>query len=279
MKFGYTFDNGLIYHHTFEMNPVQDNFVTHTHEHCELYLFLSGSGSYMIEGVEYKLTPGDILITRAAESHFFKLTDNLPYERIVINFNKSLFDILDPNGLLSVPFENRELGRDNLYNKYSINKSVIDNFIKNMISLEQKRANKIEAKLVININLLQILDEIRKAFFRKDEIATDKADDLIVKIVNYINTNLTEKLTIESLADKFYISKSYLTTKFKLVTGLTVWQYITTKRLYLAKKLIKEGYSVHRAAIDFGFNDYSTFYRRYIELFGVTPKSDKRILQ
>lgn len=106
---------------------------------------------------------------------------------------------------------------------------------------------------------------------REDESSESEMDSVISEILEYINRNLSEDLSIETLCDKFYLSKSRLITRFKQVTGMPPHQYINKKRIALASSLISSGASANIAATKSGFVDYSSFYRVYKKEFGVSP--------
>ena len=77
---------------------------------------------------------------------------------------------------------------------------------------------------------------------------------------------------MDLLAKRFFISRYYLMHRFKEVTGYTVHQYISQKRLLRAGELIRQGVSVTRAAEQVGFSDYSTFLRAFRKTFHMSPK-------
>jgi len=93
----------------------------------------------------------------------------------------------------------------------------------------------------------------------------------ITDITAYIDKNITEILTLNSLADKFGISKSYLSHLFKARLGLSVFHYIKLKKLGLAKEYYQSGLSLTQAAMKAGFSDYTTFYKAYRSEYGSSP--------
>ena len=93
----------------------------------------------------------------------------------------------------------------------------------------------------------------------------------IAAILDYVGEHLCENLSIDLIADQFYISKYYMMRLFKQETGYTLGQYISQKRLLLAKELLSTGAPGTQVCYDCGFKDYSTFSRAYKQLFGVTP--------
>jgi AraC-like DNA-binding protein len=87
-----------------------------------------------------------------------------------------------------------------------------------------------------------------------------------------VNEHLYEELSLDTICKKFYISKPQLCRIFKRATGSTVWEYVTTKRLIAAQRLIRSGIPVAEAARKCGFGDYTSFYRAYRKQFGEKPK-------
>ena len=96
-------------------------------------------------------------------------------------------------------------------------------------------------------------------------------DSQVEELLHYINQNLTEDLSIETLAKKYYLSQYHMMRKFKDETGYTIHNYIVNKRLLLARTKIREGMPVLKAAQLSGFTDYTTFSRAYKKQFGTAP--------
>lgn len=106
---------------------------------------------------------------------------------------------------------------------------------------------------------------------RLEYIDTDNCNEKVLAILDYVGEHLCENLSIDLIARHFYISKYYMMRLFKQETGYTLGQYISQKRLLLAKELLSSGVPGTQVCYDCGFKDYSTFSRAYKQLFGVTP--------
>ena len=102
-------------------------------------------------------------------------------------------------------------------------------------------------------------------------VDTSRCNKKVVDIIQYINNHLTDEISIDSLSEKFYISKYHMMRQFKAETGYTVGSYMNQKRLLMARELLKQGEPVTKVYLDTGFNDYSTFIRAYKNLFGEIP--------
>ena len=91
-------------------------------------------------------------------------------------------------------------------------------------------------------------------------------------ILAYINQNISQPITIEQLAEHFYLSESYICRIFKSATSTTINKYITARRISIAKSLLNEGASVNEAYERSGFTDYSNFFKAFTKAVGVSPK-------
>ena len=250
-------------HHTRTEHPIVGIFHMHAHESYEIYCFSSGDAKHSVEGNFYDLKPGDFLIMRRAEVHSLILRSEMPYERYVINFYPS--DILGENPEELIDFINRHpLGKHNRF-PFSMFKQknwlyYIDQICKSTDPKEQR------------IYLTVLVNELKNAFpeIEKREQKTENFSNILA----FITEHITEKITLEDICRISFLSKSQLNRKFKAVTGTTAWEYVTVKRLMLAKDLLKKGHRPTSVYLECGFNDYSTFYRAYKTKFKVSPTED-----
>jgi AraC-like DNA-binding protein len=97
------------------------------------------------------------------------------------------------------------------------------------------------------------------------------SDEKIDAVIAYINENFKKNISVSDLADKFHISRSYLMHRFKDVTGGSVHNFITQKRLNLALSMLRDGTPAMEAALVCGFSDYTVFYKSFRKTFGYSP--------
>lgn len=258
-------DKDISMNYAFDKKPDPAEFKMHTHETYELYSFMSGKGIYRVEGTPYPLKYGDVLIMRPAEAHYIDISESKPYVRLSVNFRPEIFKEIDPGGRLLEPFNNREIGTCNCYRAENFKSDAYSLFIKNITTDSPDR------RLQTLTNLLPLLNEIAAAF---DGIAEEEVNkSLDSRIINYINRHISEEISLESICERYFISKSHLCRIFKKATASTVGEYITVKRLVMARQLILSGTPPTKAYLRCGFKDYSVFYRAYKKAYGVPPSS------
>lgn len=247
-------------------NPDTNLFKMHTHNTYEIYCFISGNAKYFIEGTTYALKPNDILIIKKSEAHSLLISSNSPYKRIVVCFNSDALLCEDKETALNF-LDTKPLGKNNsfpfkIYNSY--------NWI---YYLEQMcNSDKFEEK---RIYLTVFINELSKAYSKlSDNINSNDKSDNIDLIIQYINNNLCNYVDLENISKKFNYSKTHLNRRFNQIFGVTVSEYILTKKIIKSKEMLNNGTPPTQAYISCGFNDYCTFYRNYIKKFGVSPKAD-----
>ena len=257
--------------HTVDKQPQQKEFFMHLHNHLEIYLFISGKAKYIIEGNEYELSPGNLLLLREAESHCISFLNDTPYERYVLHLKPSLVDSIDPERRLLSPFYDRPLGSDNLYRPSEISSATALSYMKAMCADSE---DPYEQRLAVMSNLLPMLRDIGESFQRKK--APDLQSSIAGQITAYINEHLFEELSVLSIANQFFMSVSQVERIFKRSMHSSVWKYINAKRLAAARAKIENGASAYSACEECGFGDYSSFYRAYVRTYGEKPSEYKR---
>lgn len=264
-------DRALYFHHTFDVHPKDLDFDLHVHEEYELLYFVSGAASFLVETTTYPLEPHSLLVIREMESHKIQILADKPYERFGIHFWPSLLDDLDPSGRLLTPFRNHPLGQKNLYSSDEFDRIHPKDLLEAMTA---PGLNEKDRRTAILIHLYPLFGQILSAFSRKKNKDFQGEKSLAVQVVEYINQNLFEELSLEALSEYFFVSSSHLRRQFKQATGSSIWDYILNKRLVAAKNQIRGGKRSTAACQACGFRDYSSFYRAYVKKFGVSPNQD-----
>lgn len=245
-------------------------FNLHTHATAELFYLISGGGVFHIEGSSYRLQPGDIVLMRPAEAHYIEQDPTLPYERICLNFDPKILSTLDPENTLLRPYYDREPGNRNHYRTAGTPDAVCRTYLDNILNAPDDRLKAVA-------NLILLLRQVC-VMFDREGAAPEEPDTLEYRIVRYINDNLQKDLSLQDLCDYFFISRAQLCRRFKKVTGTSVGKFVTAKRLLKAQHLICQGKKPTDVFAECGYQDYSTFYRAYLQHFGHSPR-DARGLQ
>ena len=117
--------------------------------------------------------------------------------------------------------------------------------------------------------ILKISEEIIKRNERRKELGKS---DLIKRVVQYIEHNIGESFTINSVAEKFFISVSLLGRLFKEEVGMTFTDFVIQTKMELAEKLLKEGKNVATISERLGYCNSQYFIKQFKERYGATPR-------
>ena len=265
-------DADLELHYSLTEFPDEERFTLHAHNRYEIYCFLSGQGYYTVEGHDYPLTPGCILVMRDGETHKLHISADRPYERIALHFSPTLIPPVKRDTLLYA-FRVHPLGQSNM-----LPPSEATTRVKNMLLRITDRTVPPEEVRTCTLSYLPaILYELSVAARQNPNahLNTD-AKPLVGQIIDYINEDPSAVEGMEALEEKFGFSRSYLNRTFRSSTGVSIWDYVILKRLTHARNEILAGTPASIAAEQAGYTDYSSFYRQYRKRFGVTPEEDKR---
>ena len=260
-------DNEIYSHHSIDERPEPESFTMHAHEWMEIIYFISVDGSYLVEGNQYALSPHDILITRSAETHKLVVNEGKPYERMVIHFAPSLLSDIDPTQRLLRPFLDRPLGQRNLYPS-------TDPFSEKLRAAfaDFTFDHLPDIRLNLFARLLLFLTALNGIYEQAGHRTVPGS--FPNQLVTYVNEHLFEPLSVQSIADHFYLSRSHISRVFMQATGSSLWEYVTIKRLLAARARLQRGEPAGNACIACGFSDYSAFFRAYRAHFGHSPKED-----
>lgn len=257
--------------HNTDTRPIDVEY--HSHDFYEIYFFLSGKVSYVIEGKTYHLRSGDILLTNNRELHKPLVGDGRTYDRFVVWIQPAYLRSLSEKGAdLSLCFE---ASSKRHYNLLRPNSETLQSVRRLLDKLEDVSDQEIFGKSILcKAYLMELLVSINMAFFRADNEAEPDIEYnvKISEMLRYINENLTGDLSLDTLSQKFYVSKFHLSRQFKQYVGLTLHQYIMKKRLIAAKLLLLDGASVSAAYAGSGFGDFSNFLKVFKQEFGTSPK-------
>lgn len=251
-----------------------DDYDIHYHEYYELYYFVEGDAEYMVEGKVYHMTPHSLLLLSPYSFHGVKVCSDAPYTRYFIYFSPEIFPPQQRELLLSCFPENQKNTSQEVFYEHTENYNLLF-YLENLVA-SQKQPPEIRTQYfdIYTSALLAQINLMGQAL--RPSPVTTSSSQTIADVLDYLNGNLTEDITLDQLAERFFISKHYLNRAFKKATGTTVIDYLIYKRTLKARQLLYNGYSANDACLMSGFGDYSTFYRAYRKTFGCSPVQDMK---
>ena len=253
--------------------------VARVHDYYEIFRVAQGHFYCSVEGREYSLSPGDIILILPGERHIPVLrSSDGEYALQLIRFEREYLTGKFPD-ILNV-FDKKPVGERSYIPASLASKYAVDIIFSQLH--EYSVSDKDEAETVLclcSLVLVTKISEVLKYEYSSD--VTGASGELrlkknIKKITDYINENITASINLDGIANYLYLDKSYVCRLFKRETGLTINTYINMTRIAMAKQMISDGVLPRDVYTRCGYNDYSTFYRAFRRHAGITPEEFKR---
>lgn len=248
----------------------------HYHDFHKIILFLDGDIDYVIEGKTYHLAARDIVFVSAGEIHRpIFLPSQAAYERIVIYVAPEFLSRWQAQGREPVDLARCFVQARQTASVMHQAPGTNHDLLFHMERLEKaSRAEGFASGLYMEVLFIEFMILLNRSLDDHELAGLDNAsyDPKIQNILAYINQHLAETLSVDALAAHAYMSKFYLMRKFKADTGYGIHQYIRSKRLLLARDLLKTDLPITQISAEVGFADYSTFSRAFKEMFQCSPR-------
>jgi AraC-like DNA-binding protein len=248
----------------------------HFHTFYELCILLDDNAGHLINGEWYNLRCCDIVALRPSLLHRTQYPEGAPCKRLIIQFNLPK----EPSQLegsmkaiYSIFYEKCPIYRfEGKYQRLVFEKL-------NAIFQLSQSPNTL-SDLFIHTKFLEFLGTVYT--FKNKNIYSNNADfdnvtEKMYKITAYIHKHYAEDLSLEGLANEFYISGYYLSHQFKKVTGFGLTNYIQMTRVRNAQaQLVLNDTPITDIAFNCGFNSFSQFNRTFNKFAGKSPSAFRK---
>lgn len=231
----------------------------HFHTYYEMMILVDESAGHIIEGQYYNLLRGDIVLLKPGILHKTVYIGKEPTKRFIISFSLkaiesvlrsvrqtlSIFNLDVP--IIRLPVDDSEGMLSILFEMYE--------HCKRSTSYQDLEEIALLMRFLCRLTELAPRNQYTNQTF-------DHISHKIFSISSFIHKNYMEDLTLDSIAERFFISSCYLSRKFKEVLGFTLVQYIQMTRIRNAQKmLIESNESIQLIAERCGFSSFSQFNR------------------
>lgn len=231
----------------------------HIHDDLEFYILLEGESSFVVEDKLYKLSPGDVVMSKPNQLHNCVRNKEGVHKNscIWIDTNTRFLtaEFLDDNNDCVITPSDKD--KEQLFDLYD----------------ELDEAGKSNDERKIFRLILQITEIYRDSLVKKGSVEKEKIPAVLKQILTDINENFTTLGDLDYFTKKYFISQSTLNRLFKKYLLTSPKLYIESKRLAYARVLLKSGKQVKEACEMAGFPDYSNFIRLFKQRFSITPKA------
>lgn len=251
----------------------------HFHDTYEFYYLSEGERYYFIDKETYLVKKGDVVLVKPNQIHKTSMAGSSYHNRTLLQIRSDMLNpFLQANGLDQL--EEFYASCDSIIPVSEEDQRTIEALllqIKEEIDGKQKHY-----ELLIQMKLAELLVVLsryraRKAFYQQSQKVQTVKHQKVHEVADYLLSHPETEESLDELAKRFYISKSYLSRIFKEVTSFTVNEYININRVKKAQKLLAHSdYSVTEIAGMLGFESITYFERVFRKYVDAAPLSYRK---
>ncbi len=266
---------GLYTVHKHDKGTDNSAYPVHSHSSYEILMMIKGEGSVMIGDTEYALDRRRAALIFDGETHGL-MPNGKPFEFLAVQFIPRVSE----DAALDIPLQTLRASCGGAGGAvYEIGEPVLPAVVSCMRRICDERADTDTGMYftyvkAILYELLHNSSSVAGVTVRKKN-AADAKTILLNAVTDYIGSNLDTISDLSFIESVFHYSNSHVNKIFRSHLGVSVWEYVTLKRLDLAYNLLSDGYDAKTAALNSGFGDYSVFYKSFVRHFGKSPSKIK----
>ena len=247
----------------------------HYHHFYEIIYVLEGEYSSLLGNQTYHLKTGDFLLIDCNVMHKYQHTEKKydSSKRIILWITPNMLEKLSDGEMdLTACFRGHESCAYHfpIYYEEMLRGYLLKLAMSDILDMESTGAKEVMDRgyLTLLFVYLNMLCSRQEYLFSEERTSTHP---LVDEISKYIDTHISEPISVEDLANLVHMSKYHFLRKFKDITGVTVHTFITNKRLIRACEMLKSRQTITQVYQACGFSDYSAFLRNFKKNFGVSP--------
>ncbi len=248
----------------------------HSHPFIEVICCVQGNLEYLLGTRSCRVQAGDVIIIPPGVIHCPLLSAgaSVPYERIVLWVSARFAALLsraDPC------FAQREALPFVLHTRGTRWEYLCDYFASGLSEAERRAPG---WELCLYADTAQLLVHLARAVCEQDPCPPVSAKGtLLEQVLDYVQENLSQKLTVSGTARHFHVSESTLTHLFRQELNTSFYHSVLQRRLAEAKTQIRLGCPMEQVSRAVGFCEYSAFYRAFKAQYGVSPLQYRNLMQ
>lgn len=234
------------------------------HDYDEIVLLPEGHVQLISRDIRMELPPGALVLIPKEQYHQFVPQDPSRYHRCIFGFRETpelrelIREVMDRVTVLPLPPETACA------------------VFRSLIQASQSRIPETQKQLLLTSALPQLLLAL-KLFGAESIRSAPGISSVTREALSYIDCHFREKLELPEIARRLNVSESTLSHRFQREMNISVYRYISEKRLSAVRQHVSQGESLVAAAEKSGFRDYSGFYRLYKSRYHEYPSASCRV--
>lgn len=250
----------------------------HLHDWHELVYIYSGRGTFFVDQTLYDMKQGDLFVIPGNTIHRSFPDQHDPVTTTAIYFAASLIPTIPLLDSFS-PLYSLEHAKEHKSYKIELDQRAQTGIEHLLEQLQQEKIGELPGyRQAILLQLHHILLLANRLAWTSSQ-GNHGHNRLIGpawmhKTLSHIDQNLNASLRLSSLANLASVTPAHFSRVFKQLTGMTVTEYVTTKRIIAAQELllsVDSDISIQQIAEQCGFESLPHFHRMFKAIVGTTP--------
>jgi len=275
---GYDIKDGLVMKEIIDFKYLDKgkdelNNLRHSHgESYEILLVRSGSGSIIVRDRLFHIQPGAIYFINGMDTHCSAPKNPKEYMRGKLIISSSFIDKIAETAGCSEILED-------LFHEKGGTCVIPDEKTAAYIDAEFSLINRAITKKqpYAYINIASAVFNILTAAKANEESYVPVLDNRVSEALEYINENLSCGVSLDEICEHIHVSKYYLCHMFKKMVGMTISEYVLSRRLSIARKSLRDSdMSLSEISEASGFCSFSYFSKMFRKYEGMTPSEFRR---
>lgn len=256
--------------------------VKHFHNQYEIFYLIEGERRFFFDNRAYLVKGGTLILVDENVIHMTMANSDQEFghDRIILYVDRDKMKEYDQmfSNLNLVKFLHQNYGVFPLNKKQQ--QDFIDLYLKLQNEFDHKNRN---YKAMIDMEIITYFIQFMRenhtpALQDKDQVISSKYKT-IYAVADYISENYDKHLTLDALANQFFISKYYLSRTFKEITSYGINEYINIHRIQRAKRLLEEtDMSISDISIALGYESMTYFEKIFKTYMTLSPLKYRKTL-
>ena len=233
----------------------------HSHTHYEIYFLVKGSRSFFLSNALYKMSGPAVVVIPPRVVH---KTEGSSFERYNINVSDMYLDDFQKNVLQKKALQILKLNADEA-------KRLLD-LVQEAYELDKTDKRGEYALRALFSYGVYLLDKSSPNRQSPKAISKTAIPPLILKVLEFLNENCHENITLELLAERFFVSKTTLLYNFKRYVNRSPIDFLLQVRLTKAKNLLlSTTQTINEISMACGFSSANYFGLIFKKKEGISP--------
>ncbi|MBR7132161.1 MAG: helix-turn-helix domain-containing protein [Clostridia bacterium] len=237
----------------------------HSHPHFEIYYLAKGERMFFLDNSLYRIKAPTLVVIPPYAMH---KTEGGPFTKYNVNVAENYLNA----------FEKEILGKMSLNITSPTAKQ--DEEMQALLELmatpyKEPKYRGTVIQTLFSYYILK-LSELKKASFENVSLENDRVPTVVLKIIDYLNKNYNQKITLDLLSKLFFTSKPAILYNFKKYTNRSPIDFLLDIRVNRAKELIGSNLEINQIADRCGFSSANYFGLIFKKRVGVSPANYRK---